>query len=271
MTTAGNSHEQYLPRTRAKELSLRQLESRASSTFATHARHIVTPPIKANVTRVLHTEEDDNGRNTDGSRPRSAEHVVVLGPTSQVASLEPDHGNETNRDLRPDVSHVVGSPGESAVDDGDGVDLTKPLLLGEGASDVVEDWRHNKTYREANEEKSVQSTLAEDLVRTQSTPKHGSSEESVVSRAVEAVRCAGSTHVLDVDLEVEHTGADDGRDETCHHLGPESVAGRNLGVMCELEIVQELNSVSTSDVAERLEEVHGQSVTSDPGSADKLG
>lgn len=108
-------------------------------------------------------------------------------------------------------------------------------------------------------------------MRTQGTPEHGGGEESVVSRAVEAVGCICSADVLDVDLEVEHTGADDGGDETCHHLGPESVAGRDLGVVCELEIVQELNGVSASDVAKRLKEVHSQSITSDPSSADELG
>jgi len=219
----------------------------------------------------LNTEENDDGGDTNGSGPRSAKYVVVLGPASQVASLEPDHGHETNRDLRPDIGHVVRSPGESAIDDSDGVNLTQPLLLRELASDEVKNWRHNKANGEADEEKSVESTLAEDLVRAESTPKHGSGEESVVSRTVEAVGCVRGTYVLDVDLEVEYTSADDSRDETCHHLGPESVAWWNFSVVSELEIVQELDGVRASDVAERFEEVHGQGITFNPSSSDEFG
>jgi hypothetical protein len=172
ISTAYRIHEKHLPRTRSKELSLGQLHTRTGSTLAAHGRHIVTPPVKTNITRVLNTEEDDDGGDTNGSRPRSAEYIVVLGPASQVASLEPDHGHEADGYLRPNVGHVVRCPGESAIDDSDGVDLTQPLLLGELASDEVENWRHDKTDGEANEEKSVESTFAKDLVRTEGTPEH---------------------------------------------------------------------------------------------------
>lgn len=264
-------HHEHLPRSWAKELSLGQMKTSASSTLTTHARNIVTPPIKTDLARVLHAKENDDGRDTDSSRPRSTEYVVVLGPASQVASLEPDHGHETNGYLRPDVSHVVWCIGETAVDDGDGVDLTQPFLLREGASDVVEDGGHNKADGKTDEEECVQSALAEDLMGTQGTPEDRGSKEGVVARAVKAVRCACGTNILDVDLEVEHTSTDDSGDEACHHLSPEGVARRNLGVVCELEIVQELDGVSTSDIAKGLEEVHGQSVASDPSSSNELG
>lgn len=259
------------PGARPKELSLGKGKSGTSSVFTALVRDLITPPINADLARVLHTEEDDDGRDTNGSRPRSTEHIVVLGPASEVAALEPDHCHESNRDLRPNVCEIVGCPGKTAIDDSDGVDLTEPLLLGEGAGDVVKDGRNDETDGEANEECSVQPSLAEYLVRTKSTPEYGCGEESVVSRAVEAVRCAGGTDILDVDLEVEDTSADDGRYQACNHLGPESVTRGNLGVVSELQIVQELNGVCTSDVSESLEEVHGERISLHPSATNELG
>lgn len=151
------------------------------------------------------------------------------------------------------------------------MDLTKPFLLRESARDVVENGRHNKTDRETDEEGCVEPTLAKDLVGPESTPKYRGSEESVDTRAVEAVWCIGGTDILDMDLEVENTSADESGNKACGHLSPEGVARRNLGIVCKLEIVQELNSVSASDVAEGLEEVHGQGITTNPSTSDEFG
>ena len=108
-------------------------------------------------------------------------------------------------------------------------------------------------------------------MRTQGTPKDGCSEEGVVARAVKAVWCISGTNILDVDLEVENAGANESGNEAGRHLSPECVARRNLRVVCELEIVQELDGVSACDVAKRLEEIHGQSIASNPSASNELG
>ena len=145
------------------------------------------------------------------------------------------------------------------------MNLAKPLLLGELLLDVPGDDGQNKTEGPSEHEGRVLTVVAEDLLGADGTPEDGGGEEGVDARARHLVGGILGADVGDVvHLEVENAGADEGRDERGDDLGGKGVLGGDLDVVSEFEIVGEPDGVGAGDVAERLEEVHGESIAFNP-------
>ena len=129
------------------------------------------------------------------------------------------------------------------------MELADELVARELADDEPEDDGDAKADGESQQEPLVLSVDTEHLDGTNSSPQDGGSEEGVDTGAEETHGRVGLADVLNVDLEVEHTGADESGDEGSHHLGGEGMAGRNLDVVGELEIVGEADGMRAGHIA----------------------
>lgn len=122
-----------------------------------------------------------------------------------------------------------------------------------------------------SEEQQVVGALAEELVRAESTPEDGGGEEGVDTWAGETPWGVGGADAVHVHLEVEDTSAYKGGDEGGDQLRPESGPWGKLAVVRELEVVGEVDSLSSGNVTEGLEVVHAEGVTLDETTTDELG
>jgi hypothetical protein len=125
---------------------------------------------------------------------------------------------------------------------------------------------------ETEKEVLVERSCTEHPLGTKGTPKDGSGEESVDTRAGESVLLGWRAHILDVcHLEIDDRDGHEGRNDSSNHLDPESNSGWNMRVMRKLKILRESNGMGSSHVAVTLEVVHGQSITREPQSSEKFG
>ena len=129
------------------------------------------------------------------------------------------------------------------------MELTDELVARELADDEPEDDGDAEADGESQKEPLVLAVNTKHLDGTNGSPQDGRCEEGVDAGAEKTHGRVGLADVLNVDLEVEHTSADESGDQGGHHLGGESVAGRDLDVMGELEIVGEANGMSAGHVA----------------------
>jgi hypothetical protein len=72
-------------------------------------------------------------------------------------------------------------------------------------------------------------------------------------------------------LVIENGCGDESRDECCPHLAVEGDPRSDVDVMCELEILSEVESLRGRDVSVSLEVVHGGGVTRVPETTEELG
>lgn len=157
--------------------------------------------------------------------------MTYLGPETQEAALEEHPGEVGDGDGGPDEGDVVRSPGESAVHDGDGVDLADPLPLGEHLTNTPEDEDDGETERETEEGLGVLAADTPNLLGTDGTPEDGGGEEGVDTGAGHLELGVGGADAGDAGhLELQDTEAHEGGDEGRDHLGPEGEAGGDLDV-----------------------------------------
>lgn len=176
--------------------------------------------------------------------------MTYLGPKRHETGFEIDPGNPCNRDRRPDIRHVIWRPHNAAVHDGHWVNLSSPIPLGKPLVERPEEDDDDNAQREPNQNLSVLAVLAKDLLRPDGSPQNRCGEESVDARACEPELGIGSANASDaLHLEVEDAGADDGADKGGDDLGDEGLAGRDLDVVGELEIVAEPNGVRAGYIA----------------------
>lgn len=129
------------------------------------------------------------------------------------------------------------------------MELTNELVPRELADDEPKDDGNAKTDGEAQKEPLVLAVNTKHLDGTNGSPQDGGSKEGVDAGAEETHGRVGLANVLNVDLEVEHTSADESGNERGHHLGGEGVTGRDLDVVSELEIVGEADGMRAGHIS----------------------
>ena len=200
---------------------------------------------------------------------RNGEHsLVVLGPPAQIIPPDIVVEGEGDGDCRPNVAHVVRSPDKSTNQKDGNVEVVENLIL---LAKEVEGNGQDSPDEETIQETVVDGSGTEHLLGAESTPKDGSGEERVVSRASEVILLLGQTDVGDPGhLVVENGRADEGRDESRPHLAVEGDPRGDVHVVGEFEILCEMKSVRGGDVSVRLEVVHSGGVAGEPETTEKL-
>ena len=130
----------------------------------------------------------------------------------------------------------------------------------------------NCADEETPQEVVVDGTCTEHLLGTESTPKDGSGEKRVASRASEAILLLGRADAGDLGhLVVEDGGTDEGGDESRPHLAVEGDPRSDVHVVGELEILSKVESVRGRDMPVSLEVIHGGGVAREPETSEKFG
>lgn len=129
------------------------------------------------------------------------------------------------------------------------MELTDELVARELANNEPKDDGNAETDGEAQKEPLVLAVNSKHLDGTNGSPQDGGSEEGVDAGAEETHGRVGLANVLNVDLEVEHTGADESGNERGNHLGGEGVTGRNFNVVSELEVVSEADGMRAGHIS----------------------
>lgn len=115
---------------------------------------------------------------------------------------------------------------------------------------VVDDKWQDESDREADKKCCVLAVAVKDFLGTNGSPHHGCGEELVDSRTSVMIflgGCADAFYL--VHLKVQDTSADDGGDDSGDHLGPESLAGWDLDVMGEFEVISEPKGVAAGYIS----------------------
>jgi len=268
-------------------LSLFQRLEYGTRTVNTREGSGVTAPVNLNIL-LLQGEEDDQGADGDSAREGrrgdtegksssvrnlqikgSGGHLlVVLGPPGQVIPPNIVVEGEGDRDCGPNIAHVVRSPDKSTDQKDGNVEVGENLEL---LAEEVEGDGQDSTNEETPQEAVVDGSGTEHLLGAESTPKDGSGEECVVSRAGEVILLLGQADVGDLGhLVVENCRTDKGGDECRPHLAVEGDPRGDVHVMGELEILSEVKCVRGCNVSVRLEVVHGGSVSGEPETTKKF-
>lgn len=167
---------------------------------------VITAPIDLD-TLFLQGEEGDQGGNSDTARESSGgdaerqlismefatrnsrgHSLVVLGPPGQIIPLDVVVKKDGDWDGRPNVAHVVRSPDKSTDQENWNVEVGENP---EFFAKEVEGYGQRSTDRETPQKAVVDGTGTEHPLGTESAPKNGSGEESVVSGASEMILLLG--------------------------------------------------------------------------------
>jgi len=191
-----DSLQSKLARTRTEVLPIGQRSKDGASGVNTLKGDVVAAPVDLKLL-LLQGEEGDQGADSDGAgeggrsdaermlinfpiKCSGYHSLVVLGPPAQVAPLDVVVKEKADGDSGPDIGQVVGSPEKSTNQENRNVDVAEnPVLLAE----EVEGDGQNSADGETPQKAIVDGTRTEHLPGTESTPKDGSGEESVISRA----------------------------------------------------------------------------------------
>lgn len=110
---------------------------------------------------------------------------------------------------------------------------------------------HGDAEGEADQGLAVLAFVTKDLGRTDCTPQDRGGKEGVHSWTGQLVlRLRGADIVDAAHLEIEHANADNGAEESGHHLRAKRMARWNLDVVGQLQVVAEPDGMGTGDVAE---------------------
>lgn len=243
---------------------------RAGQTIiATAADDVGTPPANADIV-VGQTEELDEGGDGHTGGESSRQDEVVLRPQGEPALADKEPGESTDGNSRPHVRHVVRGPLQGTSDRDNRVNVADSGAIGELLSDKPVDKNNDNAEGKANQGGRVCATNTPKSLGTNSSPENRSSEESVVARAVKTERRIRRADTFQMNLELKDTNVNKSGHERGYHLCEEGEAGSNLDIMRKLEIIAESQCVGTGNVAVRLEETHGKSVTFDKRAANEL-
>jgi hypothetical protein len=139
------------------------------------------------------------------------------------------------------------------------------------AAEIEDEWQ-DKSDQETPDKTVVNGTRSEHTLGTERTPQDGGSKECIYTWASEPILLMRITDVVDArHLEVETGDSDEGRYERSSDLSHEGCKRRDVGVMCQFEILGEVERVGGRDIAIRLEEVEGVGVAGEPETTKELG
>lgn len=138
------------------------------------------------------------------------------------------------------------------------MDLSRPVPVGEPSVKGPEKDDDDDAQRETQQHLAVLAVMSKNLLWADRTPKDGGGEEGVDARASQFISCIWGANPINVQhLKVQDTDTDNGTNQGGNHLRKKGLTGRNFDVVGELEVVGKPNGMCASDIAKRLEIVHG--------------
>jgi hypothetical protein len=116
--------------------------------------------------------------------------------------------------------------------------LTQPTLLWEFFLGVVNDEWSYESERKANKHRGILTTLPEDFLGSNGSPKYSSGKKLVDARTGVMILLVNRANAFDrIHLEIKHSCARKRADESRNHLCPERVLWWDFQVMCKFEVV----------------------------------
>ena len=150
-------------------LPLRQCLDGTSNTLTALEWLNVAPPVDLDLSP-LDAEQHNDPSDRDGSRERSRQDEVVLGPEPEPSVLDKDPAEPGNGHRGPSIREAVGRPPHAAVPDGYGVELPDPPAPREVLDQCPEDDWSDDAKGEPQKQRCVLPLVPEDLCRPNGTP-----------------------------------------------------------------------------------------------------